>query len=132
MKELRIGHAAEETMTVTPDRLASAVGSGSLAVFATPMMAALMEAAACKAIADALEGDETTVGTALAIEHTAATPAGRTVTARAELTAVNGRELTFRVTAFDEAGEIGSGTHKRFVVYAGRFQEKAEQRGRHA
>ena len=52
-----------------------------------------------------------------------------TVTAEAEVTAVNGRELTFRVTASDGAGEIGSGTHKRFVVYAGRFQEKADKRG---
>ena len=131
MREIRIGYTAEKVMDVTEERLACTVGSGSLRVLATPMMAALMEAAACKAVASFLEGDETTVGTALNIQHTAATPEGMTVTARAEITGVNGREITFRVTAFDEAGEIGSGEHTRFVVYAGRFQEKAEQRGCH-
>lgn len=129
MKDISIGTKGTAQMKVTPERLACAVGSGSLAVFATPMMTAVMEAAACNAIAAALEGEETTVGTALDIQHTAATPQGMTVTAEAEVTAVNGRELTFRVTASDDAGEIGSGTHKRFVVYAGRFQEKTDKRG---
>lgn len=131
MREITQDVRALVSTEVTEEKTARAVGSGSLMVFATPMMAALMEQAACAALAPYLEGDETTVGTALSIRHTAATPVGRQVTAEAIVTAVNGREITFRVTASDEAGEIGSGEHTRFVVYAGRFQEKAEQRGRH-
>lgn len=100
------------------------VGSGSLLVYATPCMAALMEGAACEAIADALEENETTVGIELNIAHTAATPVGMEVRAEAQVTAVDGKIITFTLRAFDEAGEIGSGTHKRAVVNAQRFLDK--------
>ena len=130
MKEITIGTKASAQMPVTEERTAKAVGSGSLHVFATPMMAALMEEAACNAVAAFLEDGETTVGTELNIRHTAATPVGLNVTAEAEITAVNGREIALNVTARDDAGEIGSGTHKRFVVYAQRFQEKTDGRGK--
>lgn len=130
MKEITTGTKAVATLTVTEDKTAKVVGSGSLNVFATPMMAALMEQAACEALAPYLEGDETTVGTELNIRHTAATPVGLTVTAEAEVTAVNGREIAFNVKAFDSVGEIGSGTHKRFVVFAEKFQAKTDGRGK--
>ncbi len=130
MKELTTGAKAAATLTVTEEKTAKIVGSGSLNVFATPMMAALMEQAACEALAPYLEGDETTVGTELNIQHTAATPVGVTVTAEAEVTAVNGREIAFSVKAFDSVGEIGSGTHKRFVVFAEKFQARADGRGK--
>ena len=129
MKEITIGTRAEVSMPVTADRTAKQVGSGSLDVFATPMMAALMEAAACRALEAFLDEGETTVGTELNIRHTAATPIGLTVTAEAEVTAVNGREIAFAVTARDDAGTIGSGTHKRFLVFAEKFQTKANGRG---
>lgn len=129
MKEIILNCKGEAHTTVTPDKLASTVGSGSLNVYATPMLAALMEEAACNAVAALLEDGETTVGTELTIQHTAATPQGREVTAEAELVSVNGRELTLRVTARDSVGEIGHGMHKRFVVYAEKFQAKAEKRG---
>ncbi|MBR1591758.1 MAG: thioesterase family protein [Ruminococcus sp.] len=111
---------------VLKDKLASAVGSGSLDVYSTPSMVALMEKSACECIADYLEDDETTVGTELNIKHLSATPEGMTVRAEAELTAVNGRELTFSVKAYDESGLIGEGTHKRFLVYGKKFTEKAK------
>lgn len=130
MREITPGYTAEISAEVTADKLASAVGSGSLDVFATPMMAALMEQAACAAVAPFLEEGETTVGTELSIRHTAATPQGMTVTAKAELVSANGRELVLNVSASDSVGEIGSGTHKRFVVYAERFQKKTEERGK--
>lgn len=130
MKEITTGAKAAATMQVTAEKTAKTVGSGSLNVFATPMMAALMERAACEALAPYLEGDETTVGTELNIRHTAATPVGLTVTAEAEVTAVNGREIAFSVKAFDSVGEIGSGTHKRFVVFAEKFQAKTDGRGK--
>ena len=101
------------------------VGSGSLLVYATPCMVALMEGAACEAIAEALADTQTTVGTALSIEHISATPVGLEVRAEAEVTAVEGKVITFAVTAFDEAGEIGRGTHKRVIVPTQKFLEKA-------
>lgn len=132
MKTIPVGYKGTANTVVTPEQLAVSVGSGSLRVFATPMLAALMEAAACDAVSAFLENDETTVGTSLEIQHTAATPEGMEVSAEAELISVNGRELEFRVRATDGVGEIGSGTHKRFVVFGEKFQAKAEKRGAHA
>jgi predicted thioesterase len=104
------------------------VGSGSLLVYATPCMAALMEAAACAAIEEALGENETTVGIELNLKHTAATPVGMEVRAEAEVTAVDGKIITFRITAFDEAGKIGEATHKRALVNAQRFLDKTYQK----
>ena len=104
---------------------AKEVGSGDLLVYATPCMVALMEGAACEAVAEALEEGQTTVGTALNIEHTSATPVGLEVRAEAEVTAVAGKVITFAVRAFDEAGEIGHVTHQRVVVNSQRFLDKA-------
>ena len=100
------------------------VGSGSLLVYATPCMAALMEAAACAAIAEALGENETTVGIELNLKHTAATPVGLEVRAEAEVTAVEGKIFSFQITAYDEAGKIGEATHKRALVNSQRFLEK--------
>ena len=100
------------------------VGSGSLLVYATPCMVALMEGAACEAIAASLPEDKTSVGIELAITHVSATPVGLAVTAEAEVTAVEGSVITFRVTASDEKGKIGEGIHKRALVSTQRFLEK--------
>ena len=100
------------------------VGSGSLLVYATPCMAALMEAAACAAIEEALDDNETTVGIELNLKHTAATPVGLEVRAEAEVTAAEGKIFSFQITAYDEAGKIGEATHKRALVNSQRFLEK--------
>ena len=100
------------------------VGSGSLLVYATPCMVALMEGAACEAIAEAMPKEKTSVGIALDITHIAATPVGMEVRAEAEVTQVEGNTVTFQVTAYDEAGKIGEGTHKRAIVTAQRFLDK--------
>ena len=126
MMDLEIGAEATASLTVSPAELAVNVGSGSLEVFATPIMVMLMEKAACNCIAPFLEGDETTVGTEMNVQHTAATPEGMTVSAKAVLKEINGRELVFDVSASDNKGAIGNGTHKRFVVYGERFTEKAK------
>jgi len=97
---------------------AKEVGSGDLLVYATPCMVALMEGAACDAVAEGLEEGQTTVGIALNIEHISATPVGLEVRAEAEV-------ITFAVRAFDEAGEIGHGTHQRVVVNNQKFLDKA-------
>ena len=126
MKEITIGTKGSASLTVTASELAVNVGSGSLEVLATPVMIMLMEKAACSALEPFLEGDETTVGTQMNADHVAATPQGMKVTAQAEVTAVNGREISFCVTASDEYGEIGRGTHKRFLVFGERFTQKAK------
>ena len=123
--EITVGIKGEAATLVEREDTAKEVGSGDLLVYATPCMVALMEGAACEAIADALSDTQTTVGTALNIEHVSATPVGLEVRAEAEVTAVEGKVITFQVTAFDEAGEIGRGTHKRVIVNTQRFLDKA-------
>ena len=107
---------------------AKEVGSGDLLVYATPCMAALMEGAACAAIEEALPQGQTSVGTALNLEHISATPVGLEVRAQAEVTAVEGKKLCFAITAFDEAGEIGHATHTRVLVNSDKFLEKTYQK----
>ena len=123
--EITVGMKAEVCTLVEREDTAKEVGSGDLLVYATPCMAALMEGAACEAIADALGENQTTVGTMLSIEHLSATPVGLEVRAEAEVTAVEGKVITFALRAFDEAGEIGRGTHKRVMVNSQKFLEKA-------
>lgn len=122
--EITVGMKGETTTLVEREDTAKEVGSGELLVYATPCMVALMEGAACEAIADALSDTQTTVGTALNIEHVSATPVGLEVRAEATVTEVAGKVITFQVSAFDEAGEIGRGTHKRVIINAQKFLEK--------
>lgn len=122
---ITVGMKGEAFTDVAREDTALEVGSGSLLVYATPCMVALMEGAACEAIAEGLKETETTVGTALNLEHISATPVGMEVRAEAEVTAVEGKVITFSVRAFDEAGEIGHGTHKRVIVNSQKFLDKA-------
>lgn len=123
--EIIVGMKGEATTMAEREDTAMEVGSGSLLVYATPCMVALMEGAACEAIQEALSDSQTTVGTELNIQHVSATPVGLEVRAEAEVIAVDGKVITFEVKAFDEAGEIGKGTHKRVIVNTQKFLEKA-------
>ena len=123
--EITVGMKAEVGTLVEREDTAKEVGSGDLLVYATPCMVALMEGAACEAIAEALPDTQTTVGIALNIEHISATPVGLDVRAEAEVTAVEGKVIAFAVRAFDEVGEIGNGTHKRVIVNTQKFLDKA-------
>jgi RimJ/RimL family protein N-acetyltransferase/predicted thioesterase len=120
-----IDKTASATATVAETNTAKTVGSGSLDVYSTPMMIALMERAACDCLADALTDGQTSVGTQITVEHTAASPAGAKITATAAVGAVHGRKLEFTVTASDDSGEIGKGKHTRFIVDEERFMAKA-------
>ena len=122
--EIVIGMKGEVSTLVEREDTAKEVGSGSLLVYATPCMVALMEGAACEAIGEALGEDKTTVGTELNIQHISATPVGLEVRAEATVTAVDGKVITFSVKAFDEAGEIGHGTHKRVIINQQKFLER--------
>lgn len=123
--EITVGMKGEAFTDVERSDTAKEVGSGELLVYATPCMVALMEGAACEAIAEGLKEGQTTVGTGLNIEHISATPVGVEVRAEATVTAVEGKVITFEVHAYDEAGEIGKGTHTRVIVNAQKFLDKA-------
>jgi len=122
--EIKIGMTGTASTIVEREDTAYEVGSGSLLVYATPCMVALMEGAACDAIAAELPEEKTSVGTELHINHISATPVGLEVRAEAEVTEVDGNTITFNITAYDEAGKIGEGTHKRVVVTTQKFLDK--------
>lgn len=122
--EISVGMKGEVSTLVEREDTAVEVGSGSLLVYATPCMVALMEGAACESIVQALDENQTTVGTELSIQHTSATPVGLEVRAEAEVTAVEGKVITFEIHAYDEVGEIGKGIHKRVLVNSQKFLEK--------
>ena len=128
-KILEPGISGTSEITVSEDMLANRVGSGLVEVFSTAMMIAWMEATAVAVVQDALPEGMTTVGTKVDVVHVAATPCGMQVTFTAELTGMssNGKGLTFKVSARDEVGLIGEGTHERVVVH----KEKFESRTRH-
>lgn len=115
------------TLLVAKENLAVHMGSGDLEVFATPSMAALMENAAMLAVKDQLDENQTTVGGHLDISHLKPTAEGQHVKATAVLTAVDGRKLTFHVTAEDENGIIGEGEHLRFIVDKNKFMSKLKK-----
>lgn len=123
---IEIGMKGRAETLVTPENTAQAAGSGLVPVFATPWMAALMENAAVQAVQGGLSPEEGTVGTRLDVTHDAATPIGLKVWAEAELTAVEGRKLTFSVAAYDEREKIGGGTHERFVIKPEKFVARAQ------
>lgn len=125
MKEFTEKYSAESMITVSTSNTAKAVGSGSLDVFATPMMLALMEEATCKACAPLLDDGETTVGTKISVTHDKASKIGTEITANAVLEEVDGRRLVFSVCAYDDSSNIiGKGTIERFVVFAEKFMKK--------
>ena len=109
---------------VTENDTAQIVGSGTLPVFATPMMVALMENAAMKAAEQLLQEGESTVGSELNIKHLRPTAIGEEVSATATLIAQEGRKLTFTVVATDKNGTIGEGTHIRYIVNIEKFMSK--------
>lgn len=123
---LSTGIEGRRTVEVTDSNTAAALGSGTLPVFATPAMIALIEATASESVAPFLEEGSSTVGTHLDVAHSAATPVGMSVTCVTELVEIDRRRLVFRVSVSDAKGEVGSGTHERFVVDNSKFMSKAE------
>lgn len=122
---LETGIKGTRTVTVNEDNTAKAMGSGTLDVFATPALIALMEETCWRSVANELEEGCGTVGTLLEIKHTAPTPVGMEVTCESTLTEVDGRRLVFEVIARDAKGVVGEGKHERFIVQNEKFQAKA-------
>lgn len=125
MKEIPIGLTGQAEMMVTEDKTAQAIGSGTLPVFATPMMLSLIEQSAWQSVSPYLEEGQSTVGTLLQVSHDSATPVGMNVTAKTKVTQVNGRKITFSAEVYDDTGLIGKGIHERFIVSDEKFTAKA-------
>lgn len=125
-----IGTKCQLEQTVTDKLTAAAVGSGTLPVFGTPCMAAMLENAALTALQSFLEPGQSSVGTHLNIHHDAPTPIGMKVWAEAEITGVseNGRMVDFKITAWDERGPIGGGTHTRAIILSDHFVAKCNKK----
>ena len=123
-----VGTKGRAEDVVRTENTAQAMGSGTLPVFATPAMTALMEKAAWTSLAPYLQEGESTVGTKLEITHDSASPIGIKVWAESEVTAVDGRRIVLNVAAYDEKGRIGQGVHERFVISNERFLAKAGQK----
>lgn len=119
-----VGSKSEKRCIVDKSNVASAVASGTIDVFSTPMMIALMESAAADCVGAHLEEGMTSVGTRISVEHVSATPIGMEVRAEAEIVGVDGKKIEMVVSAYDEAGIIGKGEHTRYIVNAEKFMSK--------
>src|SRR5262245_33126463 len=123
-KTMPIGARGEAIETVEFKHTLTAHHSTLPPVYSTPDMIRLMETAAFHALQPYCEGDEITVGTAINIEHRAASGIGAQVRSEAVLESFDGKFYTVRVRASDEAKEIGRGTVSRAVVSIGQFLAK--------
>ena len=123
MSNLQAGLSGTAKTVVTDKNTAQTMRSGSLPVFATPAMCALMEEAACAALVGCLDPGMGSVGVSLNISHNAPSALGAEITATAQLTSVEGRKLKFTVVAKDEHGVIGKGCHERFIIDNEKFIE---------
>jgi len=122
--KLALGKVHQVSVTVADNNTAIAMKSGSLAVFATPSMVALMEQAASELLEDCICKEQTSVGTIVNIKHLVASPVGAQITATAEVERVFGRKIEFLITATDGKNEIGKGKHTRMIVDAEKFMSR--------
>jgi len=132
LAQIRPGMTGSAEIVVGPEHTAPFVGSGRIAVLATPVMINVIEAAALAAVEHLLPAGHQSLGIRLDVSHTAATPVGLRVTATAEVLRLDGRTVTFRVEARDEFEPIGGGTHERVVVSVARFDERVRRKLRGA
>lgn len=121
---MEIGLRNKQDLVVDKSHSAAHMGSGTLEVFATPSMIALMENTCMHCVAPYLEAGASTVGTLINVKHLSATPVGDTVTCSCELLEIDRKRLVFSVQASDSVGLIGEGIHERFVVNIDRFMQK--------
>jgi len=128
VSQLKPGLVGRAEMTVGEEHTAPRIGSGKVHVLATPVMINLIEAAALAAVEHLLPAGHQSLGTVLNVRHVAATPVGMGVMAIAEVVAVEGRTIRFRVEARDEKELIGDGTHERVVVNVARFDERVRRK----
>jgi len=126
--ELKCGIRNTKELTVTFEETAASAGSGGQPVFSTPHMIGMMENTAWASVEPCMEEGRTTVGTRIDISHLSASPVGAHITCESELIEIDRRRLVFKVSASDDAGPIGMGTHERFIIDIDRFMENAESK----
>ena len=131
MKPVPVGAKGKFEQAVETRHLASELDSSLAAVLSTPTMVAMMEQAAINAIKPFLDDGESSVGMTIEVSHTAATPPDHRARAEAEVTKVEGRRLEFSVRAFDDVEQIGSGTHRRAVIDAAKFNDRLKTKQKH-
>ena len=129
-EELQVGRTATMERLVTPELTADRGGNPGAMVFSTPALVSLLEETAIRCVAPTLSEGQGTVGTHVDMRHLAATPIGMKVTARAEVTEIDGRRLVFKVEAHDEREPVAAGIHERFIItsmekFLARAAEKA-------
>ena len=125
---LTLGLKGSAELVIGEQHTAPKVGSGRVHVLATPVMINLIEAAALAAFEHLLPPGQQSLGTHLDVRHIAATPVGMRVSAEAELIKIEGRLLTFRVSAADAVELIGDGTHERVIVTLERFDRRVQKK----
>jgi fluoroacetyl-CoA thioesterase len=131
MKTVAVGAKGKFEQLVEKKHLASELDSSLASVLSTPTMVAMMEQAAIEAIKPFLDAGESSVGMSIEVSHTAATPPGHRARAEAEVTKVEGRRLEFSVRAFDDVEQIGSGSHRRAVIDAAKFNDRLKTKQKH-
>lgn len=128
LSRLKIGLKGSADILVGEEQTAPRIGSGRVRVLATPVMINMMEAAALDAVENLLPAGHQSLGTHLNVGHYAATPVGMRLRATAEVTKIDGRNVEFRVEAFDDKERIGDGTHARVVVNVERFDQRIQKK----
>jgi predicted thioesterase len=123
-KELETGIKGEATDVVSEMNTAVAYGNTVVNVYASPAMIGLMEKAALESVLPYLGEGMTTVGTKFNVKHLAATPVGMKVTVRTTLVEIEGKKLVFDFEAWDDAEQIGKGSHERFIVKLDSFLKR--------
>lgn len=128
LDDITVGDSATGSATVAAEHFASKIVAGTPDVFSTPALGALVEKTAAEWLASYLGEGQMSVGSQLVINHTAATPEGLSVTVTVNVTGVDGRRIDFEWSGSDGVDEVGKGTHTRFVVDRGRFEERLAQK----
>ncbi len=128
MGDIKVSESYQKEIIVTKELLAITVGSGDVQVYATPMMICLMEDVASNCLKQFLDDGDTSVGTMISTTHISATPIGMKVNAKAVITKVDGKKVSFDIEAYDEKGLIGKGTHERFIVNKEKFEVKTKEK----
>lgn len=130
--EMRLeeGLSSKMEFIVNENDTAKSCGSGKSAILATPVLVKYMEAAAQKIVDMGIPSDWQSIGTSIHIEHSSATPVGAGVEIRVCLVSVDGKNLSFEISAFDSSGQIASGLHKRVVTKTATLERLLKKKNR--
>lgn len=125
---LTVGQKGKQSLIVTKEQTAQMVGSGELAVFATPSLVSLVEKTAWRSIASKLDKSQTTVGSKIELTHLAPTPISLQVWCETKLIEIDRKRLVFEAIVYDETDTVAQGIHERFIVDKTAFSAKANQK----